>query len=622
VKKPNQQTVFEKMFFLLLFLFFSSESQAGNSGRPANTPLPRWTVTERAYDWSPDGKQLAYMTKDSIWVVDTDNFHSFRRLLWKGYCAGGSCSAAQLLWSPNGKRLAFSDTRPGDGWGTIWVVNADGTNVQEILRPGVPVPGAGHRAVAISTWLSNQELAFSVYCGTGCLALYKIDVDTLSLFHFHTCNADGLLTWAPTKQWTVAELHLGALGLIKLTDAQGVSSTTAVADISQCTVSVPGCFPGSVDWEGLSLRPNEWSRDGSQLLYTSHSCKAAMADGPKQFDLHVWDIRTGHQEIIANDAFGGAWSPAGAQIAYLRLELPPYDKQQRIKGTKAVSIEPMLLSVVLMDPATQEKKVISLSDEPKDRQMLIRWAQSPPAPLRWSPNGQYLAVPNIDGTLLLLRKDGSRYRSVVVPRFESFAWSPDSRYLAVRRQETTMESKNREEDALLRFLPPTGKEERSLTTAEIIQRYFTTALTGSLDVNRDVFRGEYLAFVEIQAALLERQGRKGEAQAIVCTELIGDLLAGPGATEQWASSLQTRYVRCPQKGKESARSYLSAPAQSDSPLIETHAGPVPYTQQRAPWAHSAQAIPNDRMRQKHQATQLVPATKPLPSLYIFNVQGQ
>ena len=65
--------------------------------------------------WSPDGRRLAYVRDDEIWVVETDGSRLTRVVAKPG---GGRAPR----WSPDGLRLAFLSRRRG--WSQIWLIDA------------------------------------------------------------------------------------------------------------------------------------------------------------------------------------------------------------------------------------------------------------------------------------------------------------------------------------------------------------------------------------------------------------------------------------------------------------------------------------------------------------------
>ena len=65
--------------------------------------------------WSPDGRRLAFVRDDEIWVVEADGS---RQTLVVGKPGAGR----EPRWSPDGHRLAFLSRRRG--WTQIWVIDA------------------------------------------------------------------------------------------------------------------------------------------------------------------------------------------------------------------------------------------------------------------------------------------------------------------------------------------------------------------------------------------------------------------------------------------------------------------------------------------------------------------
>jgi dipeptidyl aminopeptidase/acylaminoacyl peptidase len=65
--------------------------------------------------WSPDGRRLAYVRDDEIWVMETDGSRLTRVVAKPG---GGR----QARWSPDGRRLAFISRRRG--WSQVWLIDA------------------------------------------------------------------------------------------------------------------------------------------------------------------------------------------------------------------------------------------------------------------------------------------------------------------------------------------------------------------------------------------------------------------------------------------------------------------------------------------------------------------
>ena len=102
-----------------------------NDGRITNL-----TGTENTWEampsWSPDGQHIAYASGSSegstIFLMDADGSDPRRLFDTTGNYGWPS-------WSPDGRQIVFSGSLYANGSDQIWVVDADGSNVQPLTPP-------------------------------------------------------------------------------------------------------------------------------------------------------------------------------------------------------------------------------------------------------------------------------------------------------------------------------------------------------------------------------------------------------------------------------------------------------------------------------------------------------
>ena len=268
MRKPRR--AFASFSLAIALLFASLSAQAtfpGKNGRIAFVQGPD------IYTMNPDGSDVQQLT------TFTDDNPAF----WE-------------TWSPDSKQLVFSRFPAPDGFGQLWLMNADGSNQHLLLND----PGFDDEAPSFSP--DGSHIIFS-RCGPldgefPC-AIYRVDLDGRGLRPITPVRIelrDREPVYSPDAS-TIAFRSAGRDGVIVAVYSMN-SDGTGIREVTEAEL------------EGYAP---DWSPDGRQLVLTSKCCN------PELSSLVV--IKPDGQRVrqLTNDAIAvgrSSWSPQGDAIAF------------------------------------------------------------------------------------------------------------------------------------------------------------------------------------------------------------------------------------------------------------------------------------------------------------------
>lgn len=111
-----------------LMVLMVSMSAAPASAANGNVDLPRYPSI------SPDGREIVFSWRGDLWKVGSSGGHALR-------LTAHPADDTRSAWSRDGKRIAFESNRTGDR--NLFIMNADGTGVRQVLRLDRPVSLTG-----------------------------------------------------------------------------------------------------------------------------------------------------------------------------------------------------------------------------------------------------------------------------------------------------------------------------------------------------------------------------------------------------------------------------------------------------------------------------------------------
>ena len=324
------------------------------------------------------------------------------RLLKEPPLAGGG---TLFVWTPNSNET-----------GVVRLLDSDGRVMASIALPAVRhCPRLLPDGRAVAYWRGDN---------TGALVSQPLDGSAPTVFEDTTFRDPGTEVWSPNGDRVA--VRFGTLRVFNLAD--GTEQTPAVGEhivaaawaptggltvaqqMGSEVVIVAVDLVGSTSRELFRFTWNSgadgypffsWSPDGRYVLYSIHQYR----------DVLAFDTQAGTSTTLLSDGPGlfdaaGAWSSDG------RIALMDADGQIVVSRPDGTRINTIQLSSV---------------------------SQAQLHPPRWSPDGTSLALMG-EKVVVTVHADGTHEQAHLQDDVNSFAWSPDSAWLAVESRSTARET--------------------------------------------------------------------------------------------------------------------------------------------------------------------------------------
>jgi Tol biopolymer transport system component len=413
---------------------------------PAGTLRPVGDILAHGATWAPDGQDIVYVRKSSLYVCNADGTDS-RELV--------SVSGVPFAprFSPDGRRLRFTVRDTNQRTSSLWEVSADGKDLRPLLpewnKPPQEFGGTWTPDGRYFLFESTRDHTQNIWARReGSSFLGKAGEPT-------QLTVGPLLFSNPTPSANGKKLFV--IGQQRRFDLIGLDSKS-----QQFSVYLPGVSAGEVDiqragdWITYVVHPEltlwrskldgssrtqltyapmqvhmpRWSPDGTQIAF--------MASRPgRPWKIFVMPADGGTaQEVTAGDRNQGdpTWMPKGDSIVFAGM---PWLEYETVSGP----------NIHIIDLKTSQ-----VSDVPGSESLF-----SP----RCSQDGRYIAALSSDSTKLMLYDTQKKnWTQLAVARFGFETWSRDGKYLYA-------EDYSDKTDDLVRVNVATGKLEHLFSLKDV-----------------------------------------------------------------------------------------------------------------------------------------------------------
>jgi len=406
-------------------LLISSGGEAGMNNLlwtvplPAGSPRRLGSFTADAHcgaSWSPGGQSLVFGKGSEIWIAHGDGSNPMRIATAQGH-------PADAVFSPDGKRIRFTQVDDASHTYSLWEVRRDGSNLHPLL------PGWPHECCGIWTPDGRYFLFQSTLRNDSFGDVFVLP-DSPSLLR-KSATTPVQLTFGP--------LEFGLAGITpdgKKLIVEGYDQRAELVHYDPASKQFAP-FLG-----GLAAYDVAFSRDGKSVAYVSlldNALWTSQAEGSQKIQL----------TYPPDHAALPRWSPDGKQIAYMGSQLGKPWKAYAIsaqggtpeellpgnttEGDPAFSPDGTRIVFSTGEPGAQQKSEIRIMDVGTKQITTVPGSSGLFSP-RWSPDGRYLAAldfEEISKTLRIFDFQTGKWSDWTTDPIavEYPAWTSDSRYV-------------------------------------------------------------------------------------------------------------------------------------------------------------------------------------------------
>ncbi len=243
---------------------------------------PKRGVLTWQQDWSPNGRWIAYQREggprlfDDIFKIRADGTHT---TYLSASCTDPCKADYTPFWSPDGTLISFtrffSSCRQNCGFTSVFVMRADGTDLQQVTQLGTTPDQLGYEDYSPIWSPDGTRFAFQRYDPHKDLhAVFIVGIDGSGLRRITPWNRDAAEPdWSPDGRWIAFRTHeesdeVGDIGLVHpngkhlhlITSGKGKWASCSFSPNGKKIVGAwpAGGLPGNADLYVMNL-------DGSHL---------------------------------------------------------------------------------------------------------------------------------------------------------------------------------------------------------------------------------------------------------------------------------------------------------------------------------------------------------------------